>query len=53
MRFHIKKLEIQRRIQNSEIAMIECEGEEQIEYFGVLIDIIELKYGSNNLVFLF
>ena len=33
--------------------MIEYEGEEEIEYYGVLIDIIELKYGSSNSVFLF
>ena len=44
---------MQRWIQNSEIAMIGYEGEEEIEYLGVLIDIIELKYGSNNLIFLF
>ena len=33
--------------------MIEYEGEEEIEYYGVLIDIIELKYRSSNSVFLF
>ena len=44
---------MQRRTQNSEIAMIGYEGEEKIEYLGVLIDIIELKYRSNNSVFLF
>ena len=44
---------MQRWIQNSEIAMIGYEGEEELEYLGVLIDIIELKYGFNNLVFLF
>ena len=30
MRFHIKELEIQRRIQNSEVATIGYEGEEEI-----------------------
>ena len=35
------------------IVTIEYEGEEEIEYLGVLIDIIELKYESKNLVFLF
>ena len=44
---------MQRWIQNSEIAMIGYEGEEEIEYFSILVDIIELKYGSNNSVFLF
>ena len=33
--------------------MIGYEGEEEIEYFGILVDIIELKYGSNNLLLLF
>ena len=42
---------MQRRIQNSEIAIIGYEGEEEIEYYSVLIDIIELKYGSSNYVF--
>ena len=53
MRFHTRELEMQRWIQNSGIATIEYEGEEDIEYFGILIDIIELKYGSSNSVFLF
>ena len=53
MRFHTRKLEIQQRIQNSEIAKIGYEREEEIEYYGVLVDIIELKYGSSNSVFLF
>ena len=53
MRFHTRELEMQRRIQNSGIAIIEYEGEEEIEYYGVLIDIMELKCGSNNSVFLF
>ena len=53
MRFHIRELEMQRWIQNSGIAMIGYEREEDIEYYGVLIDIIELKYGSSNSVFLF
>ena len=44
---------MQRRIQNSEIATIGYEGEEEIKYYGVLIDIIELKYGSTNSIFLF
>ena len=44
---------MQRRIQNSGIATIGYEGEEEIEYSDVLIDIIELKYGSSNSVFLF
>ena len=53
MRFHIRELEMQRWTKSSRIAMIGYEGEEEIEYYGVLIDIIELKYGSNNSVFLF
>ena len=54
MRFHARKFEMQRRrIQNSGIATIGYEGEEEIEYYSILIDIIELKYGSNNSVFLF
>ena len=53
MRFHTKKLEMQRRIQNSRIATTRYEGEEEIDYYGVLIDIIELKYGSSNFIFLF
>ena len=53
MRFHIKELEMQRRTQNSGIVTIGYEGDEEIEYFGVLIDILELKYGSNKSVFLF
>ena len=44
---------MQRQTQNSEIATIRYEREERIEYLDVLIDIIELKYESNNLVFLF
>ena len=53
MRFHTRKLEMQYRIQNSGIAIIGYEGEEEIEYYGVLVDIIELKNGSSNSVFLF
>ena len=53
IRFHIRRLEMQRWIQNSGIAMIGYEGGEEIKYLGVLIDIIKLKYGSNNSVFLF
>ena len=53
MKFNIRELEMQRQIQNNEIAMIGYEGEEEIEYLSVLIDIIELKYGSNNSIFLF
>ena len=53
MRFHIRELEMQRRIQNSIIATTGYEGEEEIDYYGVLVDIIELKYGSCNSVFLF
>ena len=53
MRFHARKLEMQRRIQNSRIATIGYEGEEEIDYYGVLVDIIELKYGYSNFVFLF
>ena len=53
MRFHIRELEMQRQIQKSGIATIVYEEEEEIEYLGILIDIIELKYGSNNLIFLF
>ena len=33
--------------------MIGYEEEEEIEYYSVLIDIIELKYGSSNSEFLF
>ena len=33
--------------------MIGYKGDEEIEYYGVLIDIIELKYGSSNSIFLF
>ena len=44
---------MQRRIQNSGIATTGYEGEEEIDYYGVLVDIIKLKYGSNNSVFLF
>ena len=33
--------------------MIGYEGEEEIKYYSILIDIIELKYGSSNSVFLF
>ena len=51
MRFHIRDLEIQRQIQNSRIATTGYEGEEDIDYCGVLVDIIEVKYGSNNSVF--
>ena len=53
MRFHTRELEMQRRIQNNEIATIGYEGEEEIEYYDVLIDIIKLKYWSSNSVFLF
>ena len=53
MRFYIRELEIQRWIQNSGIATIGYEGEEEIDYYGVLVDIIELKYGSSNSVLLF
>ena len=53
MRFHIKELEMQRQIRNSGIATIGYEREEEIKYLGVLIDVIELKYGFNNLIFLF
>ena len=53
MRFHTKELEMQRQIQNSGIATTEYKGEEEIDYYGVPIDIIELKYGSSNSVFLF
>ena len=53
MRFHTKELEMQRQIQNSEIATTRYEGEKEIDYYGVLVDIIELKYASNNSVFLF
>ena len=53
IRFHTKELEMQRRIQNSRIATIGYEGEEEIDYYGILIDIIKLKYGSSNSVFLF
>ena len=53
MRFHTRKLEMQQRTQNSEITTIGYEGEEEIEYYDVLIDIIEPKYGSNNSIFLF
>ena len=53
MRFHTMELEMQRWIQNSRIATVGSKGEEEIEYYTILIDIIELKYGSNNFVFLF
>ena len=53
MRFHTSKLEMQWQIQNSEIATTGYEGEEKIDYYSVLVDIIELKYGSSNFVFLF
>ena len=53
MRFHTRELEMQRRIQNSGIATTVYEGEEEIDYYGILIDIIELKYESSNSVFLF
>jgi Domain of unknown function (DUF4216) len=53
MRFHTRELEMQRRTQNSGIATTGYKGEEEIEYLGVLIDIIELNYGSNHSVFLF
>ena len=53
MRFHTRELEMQRWTQNSEIAITGYEGEEEIKYYGVLIDIIELKYRSSNYVFLF
>ena len=53
MRFHTRELGMQRRIQNSGIATTGYEGEEEIDYYGVLVDIIELKYGSSNSVFLF
>ena len=53
MRFHMRELEMQRWIQNSKIDTTGYEGEEKIDYYGILVDIIELKYGSNNSVFLF
>ena len=53
MRFYARELEMQRQTQDSRIAMIEYEGEEEIEYYGLLIDIIELKYRFNNFIFLF
>ena len=53
MRFHTRELEMQRRTQNSGIAVTGYKGKEEIEYLGVLIDIIELNYGSNHSVFLF
>ena len=51
IRFHTRELEI--RTQNSEIATIGYGEEEEIEYYGVLMNIIKLKYGSSNSVFLF
>ena len=53
IKFHTRKLEMQQWIQNSGIATTEYKGEEEIDYYGVLVDIIELKYGSSNSVFLF
>ena len=53
MRFHTRKLEMQWQTQNSEIVITGYEEEEEIDYYGVLVDIIELKYGSSNSVFLF
>ena len=53
MRFHARKPEMQRRIQNSEIGTIGYEGEKEIDYYGVLIDIIKRKYESSNSIFLF
>ena len=53
IRFHTRKLEMQRWIHNSGITTIRYEGEEKIEYYDVLIDIIELKYRFSNSVFLF
>ena len=50
---HTRELEMQRRTQNSKITTIGYEREEEIDYYGVLVDIIELKYESSNSIFLF
>ena len=53
MRFHIRKLEMQRWIQNSRIATTGYERKKEIDYYDVLVDIIKLKYESSNFVFYF
>ena len=44
---------MQQRTQNNGIAITGYEREEEIDYYGVLVDIIELKYESSNSIFLF
>lgn len=53
IRFHTRELELHRRTQNSGIVTIGYEGEDEFDYYGVLTDIVELKYGSKHSVFLF
>ncbi|XP_059633404.1 uncharacterized protein LOC132276140 [Cornus florida] len=48
-RFHTKDREQNRKTQNSGIS-VKCEG---VEYYGVLIDVIELKYILGGKVFIF
>ena len=53
MRFHIRELDMQRRTQNSGIWTLRTDGDNEIEYYGILSDIIQLRYGSKRFVYLF
>ena len=43
MRFHTRNLDIQRQTQNCEILTLKINGDNEIEYYGILTDIIQLR----------
>lgn len=53
IRFHAKEREKNLRTQNSGVIVIGEHHSQEIEFYGVLQDIIELKYIDNKSVFLF
>ena len=46
MRFHTRDLGMQRQTQHNKILTLRIDGDNEIEYYGILMDIIQLRYGS-------
>ena len=53
MRFHIRDLDMQRWTQTSGILTLGADGDNEIEHYGILTDIIRLRYRSKRFAYLF